>query len=359
MKSPQKFIIFCSSRLSKLNGQNIVTRKVLDILAKNNKLIRLSYKDGFGFHVFGYFLKFIKIYLILLVKNPDFIYLVCSRSFFGFIRDLPILLISKFGYRVIVHVHGSDFKNIFVNKYISSLAKFLYKNCEIIIPSNHLRNDIKENLFKKVYLCENFVDQDLANYDDKINLITIKDEVFNVLWNSNIISSKGFFETLEAIDFLNNKGYNIKFFVLGEPLGDLELSRQNVIEKLNLYNQKRWFDRHKVVKRINLKKILLNVNAVILPSSYPSECQPLSIIEGMIFCKHIIIKNTKALKNTIGNYPAELVERDKLIIANALKACINKDSSTITNRMKEGKNALKRFSYNIFESKIKDIFFNN
>lgn len=359
MQSSQKFIIFCSSRLSKLNGQNIVTRKVLDILAKNKKLIRLSYKDGFGFHIFGYFLKIIKIYLILLVKSPDFIYLVCSRSFFGFIRDLPILIISKFGYRVIVHVHGSDFKNIFVNKYISSLAKFLYKNCEIIIPSNHLRNDIKENLFKKVYLCENFVDQDLANYDDKNNLMTIKDEVFNVLWNSNIISSKGFFETFEAIDFLNNKGYNIKFLVLGEPLGDLELSRQNVIEKLNLYNQKRWFDRHNVVKRINLKKILLNVNAVILPSSYPSECQPLSIIEGMIFCKHIIIKNTKALKNTIGNYPAELVERDKLIIANALKACINKDSSTITNRMKEGKNALKRFSYNFFESKIKDIFFNN
>ena len=359
MKYSSKFIIFCSSRLSKLNGQNIVSKKVLDIIATNNKLIRVSYADGFGFHIFGYFLKFIKIYLILLVKNPDFIYLVCSRSLLGFIRDVPILLISKFGYRVIVHVHGSDFKDIFLNKYISSLAKFLYKNCEIIIPSNHLRNDIQENFFKKIYLCENFIDQDLANYDNKLNLLSIKDEVFNVLWNSNIISSKGFFETCEAINFLNNKGYNIKFLALGEPLGDLELSRQNVIEKLNLYNKKIWFDRHNVVKRIQLKKILLNVNAVILPSSYPSECQPLSIIEGMIFSKHIIIKNTKALKNTIGNYPAELVERDKLLIANALKACINKDSSTITNRIEEGKNALKRFSYSFFESKINDIFFNN
>ena len=358
MKTSRKFIIFCSSKLSKLNGQNIVTRKVLDIIAPKNKLIRVSYDDGFGLHIFGYFLKFIKIYLILLVKNPDFIYLVCSRSFFGFIRDVPILLISKFGFRVIVHVHGSDFKNIFVNKYIASLAKFLYKNCEIIIPSNHLRNDLQVNVFKKVYLCENFVDQDLANYDDKINLISIQDQVFNVLWNSNIISSKGFFETCDAINFLNNKGHNINFLVLGEPLGDLELSRQNVVKKLNLYNKKRWFVRHNVVDRIHLKKILLNVNAVILPSSYPSECQPLSIIEGMIFCKHIIIKNTKALRNTIGNYPAELVERDKLIIANALKACINKDSSSITNRIEKGKDALKRFSYGFFESKIKDIFFN-
>ena len=69
----------------------------------------------------------------------------------------------------------------------------------------------------------------------------------------------------------------------------MELSRQNVIEKLNLYNKKDGLLGIMLLED-SFKKILLNVNAVILPSSYPSECQPLSIIEGMIFVNILLLK---------------------------------------------------------------------
>ena len=142
MKSSLKFGVFWSSNLSKINGQNIVSKEVLSTLSSSTRLVKFFYNPGLGFHIISYFCKIIHLYKIVLIDRPDFIYLVCSRSIYGFVRDIPLLILSKLGSRLIVHVHGSDFKNLFSKKWIKLLSKYLYENCEIIVPSLHLLKNI-------------------------------------------------------------------------------------------------------------------------------------------------------------------------------------------------------------------------
>ena len=103
-----------------------------------------NYKPGLNIFLIVYLYKLMFFYLYVLFKKNKFIYLVCSRSFFGFLRDVPVLILSKLGFRLIIHVHGSDFINLFENKFIREIAKNLYRNCEIIVPSKHMLDILKK-----------------------------------------------------------------------------------------------------------------------------------------------------------------------------------------------------------------------
>ncbi len=338
--------------LTAINGQNLITIEAIKLLKKEFKVSIYEYQSGLGFHFLKFLRNLFSIYLRVILKKNKFIYLVCSRSFLGFLRDFPILILSLMNYRVIVHVHGSDFIYLFKNIILRNIARRLYRNCEIIIPSKHLLNYFEENNFKKIYLCENFISNEILIYEEENNvLVKEKNKKFKVLWNSNIISSKGFFETYNAIKFLNDikKGNDdIEFIVLGKCIKDTEMNVSKIKNKLNKIQKSSWLKFLNQLNRKKYKKILLSCNIVILPSTYICECQPLAILEAMIYGKHIIVCNTPALKNTIGSYPAMFAKRDKHSIANNIDKCILEDLNNKNKRIKASKEAKLRFSYKRF-----------
>ena len=290
-------------------------------------------------------------------NNYEFIYLVCSRSFFGFIRDLPILLLSKTNNKVIVHVHGSDFPNIFKMKFLKKISKLSYANCEIILVSKHLKNNLKNFKFKKIHICENFVGKKIQEFSESNNIIQKKNnQKFKILWNSNILSSKGFFETYEAIKILYEQNNKIEFIVLGKLIKDSENTLKELKFKYLKLKKTPWFTEINQVDRDEYKKIILKSNLIILPSTYKSECQPLSIIEAMIFQKHVIINNTIALKTTVGNYPAEITKRNKKSIARSIIKCMENDLSSVQKRKIGAIEAKRRFSYENFYNTLLEIF---
>ena len=263
---------------------------------------------------------------------------------------------SKTNTRIIVHVHGSDFPDLFRNKFLKGISSESYKNCEIILPSMHLKNDLKNIKFKKIYICENFIGREIQEFSVSDNVIEKRNNhKFKILWNSNILSSKGFFETYEAIKILYEKKFNIEFIVLGKLIKDKEMKLKELRSKYSKLDKPSWFIEINQIDRENYKKIILDSNLVILPSTYKSECQPLSIIEGMIFQKHIIINDTLPLKTTVGKYPAEITKRDKISIAKSIVKCIENDLESIQNRKLGAEEAIKRFSYNKFYTNILSI----
>ena len=98
------------------------------------------------------------------------------------------------------------------------------------------------------------------------------------------------------------------------------------------------------VSRKKYKKLILRSNLIILPSTYKSECQPLALIEAMIYGKHLIINDTIALRNTVGNYPVLITKRNKSFIAESIRDCIANDKKTLQIRKKGALEARYRFS---------------
>jgi glycosyltransferase involved in cell wall biosynthesis len=233
------------------------------------------------------------------------LYLVCSRSTPGFLRDIPAYLAAFTGVRIVVHSHGSDIVDLLNNSTVSPLARFFLGRCDIIVPSGHLTEAVAKATRGKAYLCENF-----AEPDRRQAIVQISRQVpigFRVLWNSNIMASKGFFDVARAVQSLNQRGGNVTLIALGKPIGDQEMQESECTSRLNELLAESWLEYRGPVDRQSAMDILLQSDVVCLPSRYISECQPLAIIEAMCAGRAIIVADTPALRATAGDYPANFV----------------------------------------------------
>ncbi len=340
-------VILFSSDWSSLDGQSIVTNFIVQNLATKNWIL-LAYRPGIS-GIKDWAISVFKLYYQI-CKSPNcVIYIVPSRSIIGYIRDLPVLIVGYLNIKIFAHIHGTDFLSLLDNKFL--FARHLYKKTySIIVPSNYLICAINQKGLNNTFLLENIseleCDSDLQN--------KLKTDALEILWNSNIISSKGFFDLVMAIEKLVSIGYNIRLTVLGKSISDQEMSQNEIISKLAILQKHKWFKLVGPVKSNELSHCITACDAIILPSRYSSECQPLAIINAMTHGKHVIISDIPALIDTIGSYPAIVVnDIPKLIegIITLYKYKLN----NVTVPIKYVDETRKRFSKSNFLNKINNL----
>ncbi|MFG6500824.1 glycosyltransferase family 4 protein [Sulfitobacter sp. 1A15106] len=302
--------------LSSVNGQNMVTRRVVE---NQKELLGTIYEYS------GNTLASIprtlwqaaRLALSVLRGQHGKVYLVCSRSSIGFLRDALPLFTSRLGARVIVHVHGSDFPHLFKRRVIGRFARWLYAPCEVIVPSHHLLELLAPSDFRHLLVCENFA----VSHDDYYNRPKRRagDYSLVVLWNSNIMASKGIAELVEGIRLLRCDGLHIKMVLLGKVIGDTEKSTSAMQCYLEELKQTRWIDVKGIVPPEDVPLFVSECDVIALPSTYSSECQPLAVIQGMLCSRALMITDTPAMRATVEDYPATFVERNSGSIAKALR----------------------------------------
>lgn len=299
----QKFsILFWSASLRDVNGQALVTKEVFSFLVRRKaQIFCCFYASGLRGIFFSWPFSFLRLWFLLIAKKFDVFYLVCSRSGFGFVRDIPALLASLFGVRTVVHVHGSDLVGLLCGRWYSALARCLYQRCTIILPSQHLLDDlVARGLNYRWVVCENFVKfSDGSNYVAEDSL---KKSPFVLFWNSNILAAKGFYILAEAIEQLVQKGYGIELIAIGKVLGDQEMSQVKGEKILSALSRHKWFRYLGPVSIDESIRLLADSHAVALPSR--GECQPLAIIQAMCAGKKLLVSDIPALRATVGDYPA-------------------------------------------------------
>lgn len=247
---------------------------------------------------------FVTLWMALVRGNTGAVYLVCSRSNAGFFRDIPALILAVSSVPVVVHAHGSDIAGLLKDRWISPLARVLYRRCELIVPSEHLVPLLEDVQLRKLHVCENFSSVD---GDTTPNEARSRRKPLHVLWNSNIMSSKGFFELAEAVRQANEAEAEILLTSIGGPVADVEMARDEIEERIAALHRFSWFQYLGPVSPKRAAALVSDSDVVALPSRYITECQPLAIIDAMCAGKHVIVSDTPALRATIGDYPAKLV----------------------------------------------------
>jgi glycosyltransferase involved in cell wall biosynthesis len=234
------------------------------------------------------------------------LYLVCSRSHWGFLRDVPALLASMVGARVVVHAHGSDIVDLLASRPYSPLARALYRRCEIIVPSAHLLEPLRKIIKMPLYLCENYCMSVGVNISHKSTAVD-EPQALMVLWNSNIMGSKGFFLLAEAVRRMSEEGHAVRLVSIGRPIGDDTLSEQGARDQLAALESESWFEYRGQLAPDSASAMILEADVVSLPSWYSSECQPLAIIQAMCAGRAMVVSDIPALRATLGEYPARFV----------------------------------------------------
>ncbi|MBT2257839.1 glycosyltransferase family 4 protein [Priestia megaterium] len=222
----------------------------------------------------------------LIKSRTDLYYFTISQTLFGNLRDMLLLLILlKKKKKIIIHYHGGYYKKLFGK--MSIIQKFINKRLisqiDVMIALGDSLKVIFEDVIKmeKIKVCENFVEDTSLIEKSQFNFkyIQVKEKKqLEILYLSNFIETKGYKDVLEAAKLLKDNP-NIIFHFAGAFYSKREkdefdkfISRHDINATVKYYG---------IVKGVEKKNLLEKCDIFVLPTYYPNEGQPISIIEAM------------------------------------------------------------------------------
>jgi glycosyltransferase involved in cell wall biosynthesis len=248
------------------------------------------------------------------IPPQEVLYMTIASSKLGFLRDMMIILFaSMFQKRIILHLHGGGYQDFYENqsKWLQSLIRStLGKSTNIIVLGELLRDQFNfvPNIESKIKVIPNGLINKLNPSTGDIKFLPDKDNPIRLLYLSNLIPSKGYFTLLDAsIDLINNHKVNLICDFCGE-------FTQTIIDdqSLNIESQKEEFfqriknsgldDRiiyHGTVSGEKKETMLREAHFFVLPTYYPWEGQPISIIEALAFGTPVISTPHKGIPEQV------------------------------------------------------------
>jgi glycosyltransferase involved in cell wall biosynthesis len=272
-------------------------------------------KIDFG-NIFLAFVHFIKLISLLIKFSPRIVYLPICQTIRGYLRDVFFMLVSKvFGARIIIHLRGGFFRELYEKSNI--LAKVIIKlSLEYVSRAIVLGNNLK-------YIFEGLVPSDLIdvvpngideNYITEADFLEAHRKKImvqtqgnpipkslskkRILFLSNLILSKGYFDIIQAIPEVIKKNKNVEFYFAGARRGS-RIQNNSVAEFINEYNL-----RHRIIFTDTIldeekKKLLLSSDIFVMPTYYQYEGQPWVIIEAMSAGLPILSTDHGAIKEMV------------------------------------------------------------
>ena len=244
------------------------------------------------------FLKFLALFVYkFIIVRPAVIYISISRSEGGFIKDLPVFLMSYlFKRRVVVHVHGSDFKD-FVDQSTGMLRKLIFYCYNRVDTAIVLTAGMKTEFtaFPMIQLV--VVSNSSESYESLAPFTN--NETLRILFMSNIIKSKGIFELMSAVSDIHRDGVCITLDIAGSFVADEYLDQNEVEREFYARFDSSCMNYHGIVSGTKKLEIFDLSNVVALPSYYKTEAQPIVLIEALSCGRFIISSDYKYIPEYI------------------------------------------------------------
>jgi glycosyltransferase involved in cell wall biosynthesis len=232
------------------------------------------------------------------------VYFTCSRTSFGSIVDIILINLSHcFGVRLITHLQGADLKPFFnvLPKFYQRIVAYSYRKVDVGIV---LLNEMAEQFLTivptmRIAVVPNFYDERLDTYHDVMKYKS--NHRIQILFLSNIIKSKGIIELISAFKQLKHTSIPLKLVIAGEFVADKYMGEaqikssffQAIADTTNIEYLGTVIGEAKI-------NLLLESDILILPTYYPIEGLPLSIVEAMRAGNAIITTDHNYLKYIIG-----------------------------------------------------------
>lgn len=241
-------------------------------------------------------------------------YSTMSTSTLGFIRDFAMVTFATIcNKRIVLHLHGGGFKEFYSrsSRCLKILIRLNLRNTNQIIVLGELLKD-------QFYCVGDFIKEKLVVVPNGLTFgieepkgdgKTIKDvKTKQILYLSNLMRSKGFSDVIIAIKLLKKDGFDDIHLNLCGGFYDAKTEENNEIKSekdliayLKNLGLENFITYHGEIIGDYKKEQLQNAHLFILPTYYPWEGQPLSIIEAMAFATPVISTYHKGIPELIEN----------------------------------------------------------
>ncbi len=270
--------------------------------------------------------------LVFISKRFDKVYFTCSRSYLGFLKDFQLLFLCKlFNKKVINHLHGADFANFYNNSgKLKPLIRWSYSKVNssiVLLPS--MKSQFVSFPKMNIEIVRNSYPSEFEDV-----AIDLNEKKSQILYLSNLMESKGILIFMESIKEILENYPTIVVKIAGAPMGDYIASAQEIKLKFEgKYDSLKQFFPNRlfyvgVVFGLEKQKILAESSIFVLPTFYPTEAFPLTIIEAMRFGNAIITTNHNYLNDVVNedngylvktNSVEDLTEKINLLLLNKIK----------------------------------------
>lgn len=267
-------------------GQSVAFTTLVDGLkSKHNvKVLNISNRNS----VLNSLILFFQIICNLLSNKYDAVYFTCSRTFLGSVRDVLLLTVSKIrSFRVINHLHGSDFKSFYDNlpRIYKELYFWAYSSIETtIVLVEGMEVELIDFPKMKVEVVSNC-------YNHQLDLLPEKKDPklgeIRLLYLSNLMKSKGIIDLLKACEELFFKYPFLKLDIAGSLLADSVSTKDSITKEfvtlMETLDQKypSRIAYHGTSSGASKSDLLWKSDIFILPTFYKTEALPISILEAM------------------------------------------------------------------------------
>lgn len=270
----------------KVTGQSQTTLKVIEILKNKHKDSVLHIEQPSKLSISAFFLYYLKIFYFCLIYKDTKIYISISRTMKSFYaRDLIVLLISLLkNDPCIIHLVGNDLHQLLKKSYI---AKIIYrailkrKKNYFIVLSERMKSDLSDLLrlegeFAQFVILPGFVDFEVDHHKLPFKKRLSDKQPLTIGFMSNLIPEKGIFDFLDAIELLFSKSDTNKYFVwvAGVKQAHVDYSQ---LDRLTKYG---WIKYYNFIEGQKKAALLDKTDIFVLPSYYPTEVLPLSLIQA-------------------------------------------------------------------------------
>lgn len=223
----------------------------------------------------------------LITSQSDIYYLTISQSKFGNLRDLFLLrLIAMKNAKCVVHLHGGYYRQLVEHDLGSWQRKLNYRAMKNVDGAIVLGKSLRYNFEgmvddSRIFEVKNCVDDEYLmndrDFDKKLHVIPTM-EPQHVLYLSNMIKAKGYLDVLKLAVSSRTSGefhfdFAGKFFSEAEKQEFSDIVQKEGLQDLVTY--------HGVVTGAAKRRLLNKGKFFILPTKYPKEGQPISILEAM------------------------------------------------------------------------------
>lgn len=240
----------------------------------------------------------LKHYLLLIGMiiryNPAAVYIPAGQTTVGYLRDAVFIIIAKlFRRKVICHLRGGNFLNWY--QHSPGIVKQIVKSVHQHVDTQIVLSDRLRPLFNWI-----IPEDRIICVPNGLNLPEIrkseKSGPLIVLYLSNFIRSKGVMEVLQAAAQFNDRKEEIRFILAGA------YSEKDTEDEIHQFLAEHPELAVEVAGTLSGKEkevVLRKADIFVLPSYYPNEGLPWSIIEAMACSLSIISTRHAAIPDCI------------------------------------------------------------
>lgn len=300
---------------------------------------------------------YVKVLWALLTFRPDKIYFTASVDGAAFYRDVLLSTLWKV-YRkfksadVYYHYHTKG-----IDSFVSGsekklrLTNFFIKDVYLVLLSPLLKKDFaKISTCKEILYLPNGVENNYSEEAFERYIVNKKFESVNVLYLSNMIKTKGYFEVLKLANVNKTKNYHFHFAGGWQNKED----EKEFFEYIDDNNLEGIVTFHGFINGEQKKELFERSQLFVFPTRYENEAFPLSILEAFSYGLPVISTDEGSIPFIVDEQSGIVIDAMSKLqdaLDEALEKLINIETAKYCR-----KRYLENFSLEQFEDNLLNVF---